>query len=112
MSSPISAFLDTQHKRLFLEKLIIEAKKVRATTIEQAHGTCLMMSLEFCQLAEQLNVPVELVMWPIKNEPVFCDHWAVRISRNQVIDLTRIQVDNMLTAEFPQWQSLRTHGQQ
>ena len=33
-------------------------------------------------------------MWPIKNEPVFCDHWAVRINKTQVIDLTRIQVDN------------------
>jgi len=98
-SSPISAFKDTQHKKIFLDKLIKSAKKLRATTVKEAEGTCLTTSLEFCVLAKEYDIPVELVMWPVKDEPVFCDHWAVRINQTQVIDLTRIQVDNKLSSE-------------
>ena len=98
-SSVLPAFKDTHHQKLFLAKLITAAKKLRATTVEQAQGTCLTMSLEFCLLAKEYGIPVELVMWPVKNEPVFCDHWAVRINNTQVIDLTRIQVENKRTAE-------------
>lgn len=97
-NSPITTFRNTQHKKIFPDKLIKAAKRYRATTIEQARGTCLTMSLEFCLLARECEIPVELVMWPIKNEPVFCDHWAVRINPGQVIDLTRIQVDNKLSS--------------
>lgn len=93
-NSPISSFRDTPQ-----EKLIKAAKKLRATTIGQAQGRCLTMSLEFCLLARKYNIPVELVMWSIKNDPVFCDHWAVRINQTQVIDLTRIQVDSKLSSE-------------
>jgi len=91
--SPISSFQESQIKNQSLNKLIAVAKKNRVTTVQQAQGTCLTMSLEICQLAEEYNIPVELVMWPVKNDPAFCDHWAVRINPTQVIDLTRIQVD-------------------
>ncbi len=95
----VSAFRDTHFKQLTLSQLIVAAQKMRATTLEEARGTCLATSLDFCQLAQQVGVPVQLVMWPIKNEPVFCDHWAVRISQTQVIDLTWIQIDATMTAE-------------
>ena len=66
--------------------------------MEQAQGTCLTMSLELCMLAEEYGIPVELVMWPVKGDPAFCDHWAVRINPLQVIDLTCIQVDGRLSS--------------
>jgi len=80
-------------------KLIAAAKKMRAKTVEQAHGTCLTMSLEFCIIAQQHNIPVFLVMWPVRHDPSFSDHWAVCINNSDVIDLTRIQIDPKPSAD-------------
>ena len=80
-------------------KLIAAAKKMRAKTVEQAHGTWLTMSLEFCIIAQQHNIPVFLVMWPVKHDPSFSDHWAVCINNSDVIDLTRIQIDPKPSAD-------------
>lgn len=93
------SFKNTHHQKLFMNKLISSAKRMRARTIEQAQGTCLTMSLDLCILAAEYDIPVQLVMWPLKNEPVFCDHWAVKINDNQVLDLTRIQVDSKRSSE-------------
>jgi hypothetical protein len=98
-SSPLPAFKDSQHKDFYLDKLIQSAKKLCATTLKEAEGTCLTTSLEFCLLAREFDIPVELVMWPVADDPAFCDHWAVRINKTQVVDLTRIQVDKKLSTD-------------
>ena len=38
-------------------------------------------------------------MWHVLGDPLYSDHWAVHIDEDQVIDLTRIQIDLTLTAK-------------
>jgi len=90
--------LNAKRNPVKYSKLIALAKKMRATSITEANGTCLVSSLEFCIIANKLNIPATLVMWHVKRDPTYCDHWAVSIEQNQIIDLTRIQIDSKLTS--------------
>ncbi|MET3109403.1 hypothetical protein AAKU58_004255 [Oxalobacteraceae bacterium GrIS 1.18] len=97
--SPIAKFKDTQHKKLVVDHLIKAARRLRATSVKEASGTCLTASLEFCLIAKEHDFPVELVMWHVSNDRDFCDHWAVRINQPEVVDLTYIQVSNKASSE-------------
>lgn len=99
-SRSLTAIHSDARSDLFLHpKLIAIAKTLRATTKQQAHGTCLTMSLEFCYHVKKLNISTSLVMWHVKGDPLFYDHWAVRINQTQVVDLTRIQIEPTLTSK-------------
>lgn len=71
------------------------AKKLRADSLEEASGRCLYLSLEMAKVAQARRLEVDLVVWSVAGDPNFLDHWAVAISPNQVIDLTRVQVDGL-----------------
>ena len=91
---------ENQKLAVNFNRLIKHGQRMRATSLEKARGTCLTMSLEFCVLAKKHNIPVKLVMWRVKNDPTFADHWAVLINPKQVVDLTRIQVDEKTHANI------------
>ncbi len=88
-----NSFKFAKNQKFAYSRLIAAAKKMRATSMKQAHGACLTMSLEFCLLAQQHGLTVYLVMWRVKDDPHFSDHWAVQVNPTQVVDLTRIQIN-------------------
>ncbi len=64
------------------------------------------MSLDFAQAAKELHgIEVELVKWQVSGDPAYVDHWAVRLTADMVIDLTRVQVDGQkaLTASLAEY---------
>lgn len=58
----------------------------------QADGLCFWSALVFADLAEKSGYPVQLIRWQAYSGP-YCDHWAVVLTGNQLIDLTRSQLD-------------------
>jgi hypothetical protein len=70
------------------------ARKFQILSADEAAGRCLSVSLEFALAAErQLGVDPQLVKWRVKDDPAYVDHWAVLLDSDNVIDLTRVQVD-------------------
>ena len=70
------------------------ARKFQILSKDEAAGRCLSVSLEFALAAQrQLDVDVELVKWRVKDDPDYVDHWAVLLDSDNVVDLTRVQVD-------------------
>ncbi|MGZ5817940.1 MAG: hypothetical protein ACXWJD_04255 [Burkholderiaceae bacterium] len=64
-----------------------------------------MSSLEFATAIAE-STDVKLVHWKVEKDPCFCEHWAISISEEEVIDLTRVQVDGStevlhLSANYP-----------
>lgn len=84
-------------QRVSVSRLLAHAKRYQIVDAEVAEGVCLIKSLELCQTAQDMGIPVQLVMWPIRNDAKFLDHWAVRVNQHQVIDLTYIQIDKRET---------------
>ena len=99
-NTPSFPQFDDKKSATDFNKLIKHGQRMRVTTLKKARGTCLTMSLEFCVLAKKYNIPAKLVMWRVKNDPAFVDHWAVLINPHQVVDLTRIQVDEKIHASI------------
>jgi hypothetical protein len=75
-------------------RILRMARRLRATDRQTAWGRCLEMSLQFAERA-QAAVPTELhlVRWRVLEDSDFCEHWAVWLDEDTVIDLTRVQVD-------------------
>ena len=70
------------------------ARKFQITSGSDAAGRCLSVSLEFALAAHRLlDADVQLVKWRVKNDPAYLDHWAVLLNDENVVDLTRVQVD-------------------
>lgn len=59
----------------------------------QAAGLCFWSALVFAELAAHFGYPVELIRWEVYDWGPYRDHWAVVLNGNQLIDLTRSQVD-------------------
>jgi hypothetical protein len=76
------------------------AQALRARTAAQAKGHCFSSSMEFCLAARNENVNAELVVWSVKGDPDFLEHWAVKLSKDQIVDLTRMQVDGRSGVHF------------
>jgi hypothetical protein len=75
------------------QRLTRIAHSLRARTRAQAQGRCMTTALAFCHAALQENVAAEVVVWAVKGDPDFLDHWAVLLGHHRVVDLTRMQVD-------------------
>lgn len=70
------------------------ARKFQIASADEAAGRCLSVSLEFALAARRLlDADVRLVKWRVKNDPAYLDHWAVLLDDDNVVDLTRVQVD-------------------
>jgi hypothetical protein len=77
-------------------RLVRLAKQFRVRKTE-AEGRCLSASLELAEAALQRHgMRVELVKWHVADDPSYVDHWAVLLDADNVIDLTRVQVDGTL----------------
>ena len=74
------------------QKLLRLAATKAIRSPNQAHGQCLMMSLELAHAARDIK-GLSLLRWRVKKDPDFHEHWALRLSGEDAIDPTRIQVD-------------------
>ncbi|HEX8957777.1 MAG TPA: hypothetical protein VF798_15970 [Burkholderiaceae bacterium] len=76
-----------------MEKLVSLARAFHLTSPEQAHGRCFASSLALASLAAERGFAVELISWRVFGDPDFCDHWAVLVDGETVLDPTHVQVD-------------------
>ena len=74
------------------QKLLWLAAGKAIRSSNQAHGQCLMMSLQLAHSARDIE-GLSLLRWRVKNDPDFHEHWALRLSGDDAIDPTRVQVD-------------------
>lgn len=74
------------------QKLLRLAASKAIRSPNQAHGQCLMTSLELAVAARDIE-GLSLLRWRVKNDPDFHEHWALRLSGDEAIDPTRVQVD-------------------
>ena len=72
--------------------LLRAADRFAVRSVEKAGGTCLSSSIEFIHSLEE-PTKLHLVRWKVRGDSDFCEHWAVGISKHEVIDITRVQVD-------------------
>jgi hypothetical protein len=76
------------------DQLIELARKFQIRRIHEATGRCLSISLEFALAARaRLGAEVMLVKWNVRDDPFYIDHWAVQLDEQNVLDLSRVQVD-------------------
>lgn len=74
-------------------RFLRKAREMRMVDVALASGRCLALTLALCDFAKRAGIRTELVVWHVKGDPDFCDHWALGIGDSCVIDLTRVQVD-------------------
>ena len=74
------------------QKLLRLAASKALRSPNQAHGQCLMTSLELAHSARDIE-GLTLLRWRVKKDPDFHEHWALRLSGDDAIDPTRVQVD-------------------
>jgi hypothetical protein len=74
-------------------RLMRAANALRARNLADASGRCLALALDFSRIARCQGVAAELVVWSVRHDRQFRDHWAVSLGSGLVIDLTRVQVD-------------------
>jgi hypothetical protein len=87
--------LGEQRQRSQLEKramLVRLANRHVMHSSELASGQCFIASLSFAHAARKID-DVPLLRWHVRNDPDFIEHWAVRLSETEVLDITRVQVD-------------------
>jgi hypothetical protein len=79
------------------KRLICAAECVAIQSAEDAAGMCFLTTMEFV-FASMIasSIELQLVRWEVVDDPDFCEHWAIALSGDEVIDLTRAQVDGNL----------------
>jgi hypothetical protein len=76
------------------QQLVLLARQLRITDLDQATGRCLAVSLQLALEAHRRDgTEVNLVKWRVNDDPAYIDHWAVQFDDGRVLDLTRVQVD-------------------
>jgi hypothetical protein len=80
---------DSHHIR---KTLIAAAEHQRIRSPDAAAGMCLTASVEFALAASKL-VSLQLVRWRVVQDPAYCEHWALLLNEDEVLDLTHVQVD-------------------
>jgi len=73
----------------------------------EARGVCLWASVELAAKADVLGLTeqVQLLRWRLKGDPEFVEHWALKVSASDVLDLTAVQVDGNPTP----WRSIDSY---
>jgi hypothetical protein len=82
------------------KRLLRMAQALRARTPAQARGFCYASTMEFSLAARQEGLHADVVVWSVRGDPDFLEHWAVLLGKDQVIDLTRQQVDGRHGVSF------------
>ncbi len=82
------------------KRLLRIAQALRARTAAQAKGFCFASTMEFSLAARQEGLHADVVVWSVRDDPDFLEHWAVLFGKDQVVDLTRLQVDGRHGVSF------------
>jgi hypothetical protein len=82
------------------KRLLRIAQALRARTPAQAKGFCYASSMEFSLAARHEGLHANVVVWSVRGDPDFLEHWAVLLGKDQVVDLTRQQVDGRSGVSF------------
>jgi hypothetical protein len=82
------------------KRLLRIAQALRARTPAQAKGFCYASTMEFSLAARQEGLHADVVVWSVRDDPDFLEHWAVLLGKDQVVDLTRQQVDGRNGVSF------------
>ena len=75
-------------------RLISAANSVRICSVEEAIEMCFLSTMEFviaCAIVNSIELPV--IKWEVTDNPDFHEHWAIAVSMEEVIDITRTKVD-------------------
>lgn len=94
------------HSAPAVRQFLAHIGRLPSLSREEAEGQCFASSLELGLIAEDWGLTPSLVHWSIRNDRQYCEHWAVLMDDNVVIDLTRAQVDArpgnlFLLADYP-----------
>jgi hypothetical protein len=82
------------------KRLLRIAQALRARTPAQAKGFCYASTMEFSLAARQEGLHADVVVWSVRDDAEFLEHWAVLLGKDQVVDLTRQQVDGRHGVSF------------
>jgi hypothetical protein len=82
------------------KRLLRIAQALRARTPAQAKGFCYASTMEFSLAARHEGLHTDVVVWSVRDDPDFLEHWAVLLGKDQVVDLTRQQVDGRNGVSF------------
>ena len=75
-------------------RLVQAADRVAIRPAEEAAGKCFLSTMEFIfTYAVANSIELQVAKWKVFDDLDFCEHWAIVISKEEVIDLTRAQVD-------------------
>lgn len=89
MPGDVHAMLTNTHRK----KMLHLARTLASKDALQARGRCFALALSYAAFVRELGIEVELLRWTVRDDPEFCEHWAIKFGRHQALDLTRIQVD-------------------
>lgn len=78
-----------------VKRLLSYAYSIHADTRAEAEGRCLGAALDVAAFARHLGFAPRLVMWRVRGDQAYRDHWAVAVQPELVVDPTRVQVDGM-----------------
>lgn len=74
--------------------LLRVAKRLRAKSVKDAQGRCLHAAVRLAIEANSRGLrTASLLVWDLKGDADYRDHWAFGFESSTVIDVTRMQVD-------------------